>query len=103
MKKYSKKIKQKDIVTPIVKEIINREDPINLLHLDAPKDEYGSEIQTIAAGIRKCTSIEGIQKLIYATFKDSFGVDVAGEISWYSKIAYEIFTRINSGDTILNY
>ena len=77
-----------------LKKMIDSWDPLQLLKSGAPQDEYDSEIQSIAAGLRNCVKAKDVQELIYNTFKDSFGEESAGDISLYSKIAEEIFTKI---------
>ncbi len=77
-----------------IKEIIDSADPINLLSIGAPDDEYDGEIQEIASGISKCNSKEEIKEVVYNVFKRNFGEEIAGNISLYSEIAELIFKKI---------
>ena len=86
----------KELYLNSVKEIVNKIDPIGLLKQGAPSDEYESEIQLIVKGLRACSNIEDIQNLTYNIFKDSFGQDMAGNISIYYEIAKNIFDKIKN-------
>lgn len=86
-------MRRRDNITPIVKRIINKHDPLGFLEGGAPEDEYNIEIQGIAARLKNCKSLEDIQKLIFDVFKENFEGS-AGDISSYLKIAEDIFTEI---------
>lgn len=80
----------------LIKEIINRLDPIGLLKQGAPDDEYDDEIKKIAIGLPICNSVTDIQELVYNIFKENFGQETAGDISLYLDIAKSIFDKIKT-------
>jgi len=87
---------EKDKYFTLVKEIVNKIDPIGLLKQGAPSDEYEEEIQRIAAKFRICNSTEDIQKLVYNIFKENFGQETAGDISLYLDIAQQLSHLLKS-------
>ncbi|WML45434.1 DUF1871 family protein [Neobacillus sp. PS3-40] len=60
----------------VIQEIINEWDPLDLLSLDCPDDEYESEIQRIvSATLNKDNAdkmAEKINEILYKTFGDDF-------------------------------
>ena len=79
----------------IVKDIINKLDPIGLLSQGVPQDEYDEEISKIISGLRTCDNVEKTQKLIYNIFKENFGQETAGSINLYLEAARSIFENLN--------
>lgn len=75
-------------------EIINKHDPISLLKIGAPKDEYKHEINAIAKGLKSCKSKKEIQQLVYDTFVKFFSKEIAGNFNQYDKIAEEIYSKL---------
>lgn len=84
----------------IVKEAIDKCDPIGLLNTGAPEDEYDSEIEEIAKKVVDCRNVEEIQNLIYETFVKWFDQNIAGEMEKYKEPAENIakyILRIREG------
>ena len=77
----------------LVKEIINKNDPLNLLKQGAPSDEYEAEIESITAAASKCKTVKELQEAIHGIFKDNFGEETAGNINLYFDIAKDIFKK----------
>lgn len=57
----------------IVKSVVDKADPIGLLGMCCPADEYDSEIEIIFARIRKGMSADEISNVIQAVFLEMFG------------------------------
>lgn len=74
----------------IVKNVVEKNDPLSLLNAGSPKDEYDEEVQRIVSGLMQCKDTAGIQKLIYGIFLESFGAEAAGNINRYLNVAKEI-------------
>ena len=55
----------------IVKSVVDKADPIGLLGMCCPADEYDSEIEIIFARIRKGMSADEIAKVILEMFSES--------------------------------
>ena len=60
----------------IVKSVVDKADPIGLLGMCCPADEYDSEIEIIFARIRKGMSADEIAKVIHAVFLEMFSESI---------------------------
>lgn len=60
----------------IVKSVVDKADPIGLLGMCCPADEYDSEIEMIFARIRKGMSADEIAKVIHAVFLEMFSESI---------------------------
>ena len=60
----------------IVKSVVDKADPIGLLGMCCPADEYDSEIKMIFARIRKGMSADEIAKVIHAVFFEMFNESI---------------------------
>ena len=56
----------------LVKEIINEWDPVNLIELGAPINEYNNEISMIATKIKEESNVDDIAEVIYNTLIEMF-------------------------------
>ena len=64
----------------IVKSVVDKADPIGLLGLCCPTDEYDSEIGMIFARIRKGMSADEIANVIHAVFLEMFGESIGTKL-----------------------
>lgn len=55
-----------------IRRIINKYDPIKLISIGCPKDEYDPEIKLILNDLSKCKSIKEINNLVYNIFVEMF-------------------------------
>lgn len=60
----------------IVKSVVDKADPIGLLGMCCPADEYDSEIEIIFARIQKGMSADEIAKVIHAVFLEMFSESI---------------------------
>jgi len=81
-------------IIEVVRKEINQEDPIRLISTGAPNDEYDPEVKEIVKKISKAGSVEKLQNLVYKTFVEFFGAEIAGPRYKYKKLASNIFNRI---------
>lgn len=65
-------------------------DPVNLIAIGAPKDEYDPEVGTILPRLKEATSPEDVTKIIHEEFTKWFGED-AGPIEAYADVAEQIW------------
>lgn len=77
-----------------IKDIIDKNDPIGLINIGAPSDEYDSETKQISNGLDKCNSEEDVLNMVYKIFKDSFDEDIAGKKDTFKNIAKQIYENI---------
>ncbi len=73
-----------------LREILNKEDPIGLIEIGAPDDEYDSEISTILPKLKPCISVEELQAMIHAEFVKWFDENIAGPLERYRRIAKQV-------------
>jgi len=88
-KKKGEKMEERNLIS-VVKEAIDKCDPIGLLNTGAPEDEYDPEIEEIAEKVANCRNVEEIQNLIYETFVKWFDQDIVGESEKYKEPAENI-------------
>ena len=60
----------------IIKSVVGKADPMGLLELCCPADEYDSEVEMIFARIRKGMSADEIAKVIHAVFLEMFSESI---------------------------
>jgi len=71
-------------------DLIARLDPMGLLALGAPSDEYQPQARAIAAGIERCHSLQECQEIIWGTFVEHFG-ESAGPMENFRDLAIEVY------------
>jgi hypothetical protein len=82
----------------VVKEIVDRLDPIGLLALGCPDDEYAPEIERIAQRLAtaKALSLEMVQTILHETFAEFFDDELAGPTERYREAAREIMQHLET-------
>jgi hypothetical protein len=74
-----------------VREIINTHDPIGLIAIGAPEDEYDPEVKTIVFQLKNVYTIEQIQDLVYQEFMRWFNEkSIVGERESYLEMAKDL-------------
>jgi len=84
----------------MVAAVICEEDPIGLLEIGAPEDEYDPEVGTILPRIKEASSVEELCKIVHSEFVHWFGQPTAGPLSAYSGIAKEIWHKYHAKKSI---
>lgn len=76
----------------IVKKVIDRLDPIGLLSMGCPDDEYAPEIERIVQQLMtvKPLSLDIVQTILHETFVEYFDRELAGSRDRYYDAAREI-------------
>ena len=76
-----------------LRTIINRHDPIGLLDIGAPEDEYESEVKTIIVQLDRNMTEQQIHDLVYGEFMRWFDNDAstAGPKKAYKELAKDIY------------
>lgn len=80
-------------------ELLARCDPIGLVSIGAPADEYTSEASTITPRLAEAHSAAEVQQIVYEEFAHWFGEDVGGPPRRYVYTADEIWKLISAGKT----
>lgn len=75
-----------------LRKIINTYDPINLLALGTPKNEYNSEIKSIQKRLKENQTKKEIKEIVIGEFGYWFGKDlIKNRFATLNKIAQDIF------------
>jgi hypothetical protein len=84
-----------------IRALINRYDPIGLLALGAPEDEYDPEVKTIVYQVHDAVTVHEIQDLIYTEFLRWFGEEsIIGSWESYHEIAIQLYTLKNESSDL---
>lgn len=76
--------------------ILNEEDPIGLIGLGCPADEYDPEIGTILPRLREASSAADLQRILHEEFGRWFSAETAGPAHRYAKAAHRIWELLQS-------
>jgi len=85
--------REHDGLRRIVGDALRRADPIGLMAMGAPSDEYDPELGTILPLFTSVGSQAELEKLIHSQFVAWFGADEAGPSGRYSSAAREVWER----------
>ena len=86
--KHGKKFKE-------LRTIINQYDPIGLLDIGAPEDEYDSEVKTIIVQLDSNMTEQQVHDLVYREFLRWFDDEsIAGQKNAYKDLAKDIYEWI---------
>jgi hypothetical protein len=66
-------------------------DPIRLIAIGAPDDEYDPEVGTILPRLREATSAVDVQRIVHEEFVRWFEADIAGSVTVYGDVAEKIW------------
>lgn len=91
--KYEKYL-NKDYTVKMIKQEINKWDPVGLLKMGVPKNEYDIEIYSIVDKIQVDSSADEISNIIYEEFINMFGEDIVGDIKKFKQECNEIAKKI---------
>lgn len=83
-----------------VSDAVNRADPIGLLALGAPSDEYDPEVGTVLPRLRDAASAEGLAVILHEEFIRWFGSEQAGILDLYRRPAAEIWDVLASSGAV---
>lgn len=89
---------KKNDIYQIVKEIVDKWDPVWLLEDGAPNDEYDPEIKRIVNEMENITSREILSSYIYDLFEKMFGDDIVTKAQNFDscdEISKQIYIKIN--------
>ncbi len=82
----------------VVKEIVDRLDPIGLLARGCPDNEYVPEIERIVQLLqtKKALSLGTVQSILHETFVEFFDPEIAGSRDRYREAAAELVRRLDA-------
>ena len=76
---------------------IAKADPIRLLQLGAPGDEYDQEVSAVLPLLQHASSEEDVCRIVRAEFARRFGEDIAGPPERYTEASASIWRALKSG------
>jgi hypothetical protein len=74
-----------------VSRLVRKADPLHLIAIGAPDDEYDPEISTILPRLRAGTSRNDVHRIVHEEFVHWFGADIAGPAEMYAPVSEEIW------------
>jgi hypothetical protein len=83
-----------DVLVAAVKAALDAADPISLLEMGAPSDEYGLEVGTIVPRVAKASDLDEVTRIVHKEFVRWFDRDIAGPITAYEAPAREIWQAV---------
>jgi len=79
-----------------LENVLCESDPLGLVSLGAPVDEYRSEAETITLRRREASSRGDVQRIVHEEFVYWFDQQIAGPPGNYSQIAEVLWRRWNA-------
>lgn len=70
-----------------LREVLNQHDPIRLIAIGAPEDEYDLERGVIAAKLAHCGNTDEVHTMVYEVFCEYFDAATAGSRDAYRPLA----------------
>jgi hypothetical protein len=74
-----------------VSRLVRAADPIRLIAIGAPDDEYDVEIGAILPRLREATSAGDVHRIVHEEFVRCFDPDIAGPPEIYAAVSEEIW------------
>ena len=74
-----------------VSRLVREADPIRLIEIGAPDDEYDPELSTILPRLREAKSADDVQRIVYEEFAHWFGAEIAGPATHYAGVSDNIW------------
>ena len=78
-----------------VSRLVREADPIRLIVIGAPDDEYDPEVSTILPRLREAKSPDDVQRIVHEEFTHWFGAETAGPATHYADVSHDIWTVWN--------
>jgi hypothetical protein len=69
-------------------------DPINLITIGAPADEYAPELRTIPPRFRDAATQVDVQRIVHEEFRRWFGPNTAGPMDRYAELSRRIWEAL---------
>ena len=78
-----------------VSQLLREADPIRLIVIGAPDDEYDPEVSTILPRLREAKSSDDVQRIVHEEFAHWFGAEIAGPATDYVGVSEDIWKAWN--------
>ncbi len=74
-----------------VSRLVRETDPIRLIAIGAPDDEYDPEVSTILPRLSVTKCLDDVHRIVHEEFVHWFGADIAGPAEDYAVVSEEIW------------
>jgi hypothetical protein len=74
-----------------VSRLLREADPIRLIAIGAPDDEYDPEVRTILPRLSEANSAGDVQRIVHEEFVRWFSAEIAGPEARYAAVSKEIW------------
>jgi broad specificity phosphatase PhoE len=74
-----------------VSRLMREADPIRLIAIGAPEDEYDVELRTILPRLREAKSADDVQRIVHEEFVHWFSAEIAGPAEQYAEVSKNIW------------
>ena len=78
-----------------VSRVMREADPIRLIAIGAPEDEYDVEIRTILPRLHEAKSSDDVQRIVHEEFVHWFSAEIAGPAEQYAEVSKKIWEARN--------
>ena len=78
-----------------VSRLMRESDPIRLIAIGAPEDEYDVELRTILPRLREAKSPDDVQRIVHEEFAHWFSAEIAGPAEQYADVSKKIWEARN--------
>ena len=78
-----------------VSRLLREADPIRLIAIGAPEDEYDVEVRTILPRLNEAKSPDDVQRIVHEEFAHWFGAETAGSAAQYTDVSNNIWEAWN--------
>jgi len=75
--------------------VLNERDPLGLIRLGAPLNEYSPEVRTILPRLATAASLVEVRQVVYEEFVRWFGAEVAGKETRYDGVARDLWSILH--------
>ena|SRR5687767_1481704 len=91
---HKEAVRRYETLVAAVKSAIDAADPIGLLEIGAPNDEYDPEVETIVPRVAKAADEVEVHQIVHDEFVRWFGEGTAGPIAAYEAAARAIWQSV---------
>ncbi len=85
-----------EILVAAVERAINEADPVGLLHIGAPSDEYSPEVGTIVPRLASAVRLDDVAAVLHEEFVRWFGAGIAGPRERSEMLARPIWDALSA-------
>jgi hypothetical protein len=78
-----------------VSRLMREADPIRLIAIGTPDDEYDVEVRTILPRLREAKSSDDVQRIVHEEFVHWFSAEIAGPAKEYAEVSKNIWEARN--------